>query len=69
MGGYGPRRAIWEHERANEGAAQILEAECGTRHKTGSRADLCPKCQEHCVKRDTEILQREEALNRADEKA
>lgn len=43
----GVRRAIYEHQRAQELAARILETECGTVHETGTRADLCPKCQAH----------------------
>ena len=41
----GVRKAIWEHERVQKMAAEILATECGTRHETGTRADLCPKCQ------------------------
>ena len=41
----GVRRAIYQHERVQEQAARILEAECGTVHETGTRRDLCPKCQ------------------------
>lgn len=40
----GVRKSIDAHDRANEKAAKILEAECGTRHETGSRGDLCPNC-------------------------
>lgn len=41
----GVRKAIYEHERMQERAAAILAVECGTRHETGSRTDLCPGCQ------------------------
>lgn len=43
----GVRKAIWEHERTQLRAAAILATECGTRHETGTRTDLCPKCQRH----------------------
>lgn len=41
----GVGKAIWQHQKVQEQAARILKAECGTRHQTGTRKDLCPKCQ------------------------
>ena len=41
----GVRKAIWKHEKARALAAEILQTECGIRHDTGSRRDLCPNCQ------------------------
>lgn len=41
----GVRKSIWEHERTLRIAAELLHAECGVRHETGTRKDLCPNCQ------------------------
>lgn len=41
----GVSRAKWAQQRAREIAADILAHECGRVHETGSRRDLCPKCQ------------------------
>jgi hypothetical protein len=38
-------RAITDHYKTYERAAQILEAEHGDRHRPGERPDLCPKCK------------------------
>jgi hypothetical protein len=42
----GVRKAIWQHEQVQRQAAEILAIECGTRHETGTRPDLCPKCKQ-----------------------
>lgn len=42
----GLNKAIYQQRMAQELAAVILDAECGTKHETGTRTDLCPKCQE-----------------------
>ena len=41
------RKALSEHERTLQRAAEILAGECGERHPLGSRADLCPKCHSY----------------------
>lgn len=49
----GVRKAIWQHDKAQQRAAEILATECGKpassgtvgAHETGTRTDLCPKCQ------------------------
>lgn len=41
----GVRKAIYEHERAREIAAEILASEHGVKHQSGERKDLCPVCQ------------------------
>jgi len=38
-------RAIADHYKTLEQAAVILEAEHGTKHAAGARADLCPRCK------------------------
>ena len=41
----GIRKAIWQHSRTLELAADILAQEHGIKHEPGSRGDLCPKCR------------------------
>lgn len=38
-------RAIADHYKTLEQAALILQAEHGTKHEAGQRADLCPRCK------------------------
>lgn len=45
------RKAIWEQERAQARAAEILDRECGTVHELGARGDLCPSCQRELERR------------------
>ena len=40
----GVNKAIYQHDKAMQRAAEILEAECGTKHDVGSH-DLCPRCK------------------------
>lgn len=49
----GARKAMWQQERTDRLAADILASECGDRHATGSRTDLCPKCQAASHSADT----------------
>ena len=41
----GVRKAMWEQLKAREQAAEILAREHGWQHVSGSRTDLCWKCQ------------------------
>lgn len=41
----GVRKAIYQHEKTERLAAEILETECGKRHETGTHS-LCPRCQQ-----------------------
>ena len=39
----GVNKAIYQHDKVMQRAAEILEGECGIRHKAGSH-DLCLLC-------------------------
>jgi hypothetical protein len=51
----GIRKALWAHEAAMAQAREILAQEHGTAHPTGTRTDLCWKCQAEAKSSNPEL--------------